>query len=287
MVEFLKNQLQIPPFKAEELARRVEKQYFKVTINNTKRNTSVNLGKNEDTRVQSQGEQYSVENLSEKEFDRFLTWLFAELAYQIDQKTAVTQSGFNLVATKDGEKVFIQARRCPIDSFVTDEEVSIAKKEKLVHNCEKSILLASSYFTEQAIAQAQEANIELWDKDALDKKINNVRACEMVDMQAKKPEYQGSLLQSLLRLEETDDFFIQPRAGGKYDVHLPGVKFPLLTFQTESGKVTACVRRIRNNEPIGEFEGTDFFGRDKSNSIDPEDQETFKLIVKYLESFLK
>ena len=56
--------------------------------------------------------------------------------------------------------------------------------------------------------------------------------------------------------EETGDFIIEQRTGGKFDLHLSGVKFPLLTFQANADEVIRCVYRINNNNnPVGENEG--------------------------------
>ena len=100
------------------------------------------------------------------------------------------------------------------------------------------------------------------------------------------PSINGSLLQSLLKFEETGDFFIEPRASGKYDLHLSGVKFPLLTFQAQAEEVIRCVCRIKNNKPVGEHEGTMVIGIDRDNNkIGPDETQAYALIIEYLEEF--
>ena len=102
------------------------------------------------------------------------------------------------------------------------------------------------------------------------------------------PQYKGSLFQSLLRLEETKDFIIEPRADGKYDLHLPGVKFPLLTFQAHSSEIIRCVFRIKNNEPVGEFDGAALIRSERNNDrFGPDGIDAYALIVQYLEQFVK
>ena len=95
-------------------------------------------------------------------------------------------------------------------------------------------------------------------------------------------------MQSLLRLEETKDFIIEPKADGKYDLHLPGVKYPLLTFQAIDGEVVRCVFRIKYNEPVGEFDGEALISVDRNNErIGPDGAEAYASIIKYLEQFVE
>jgi hypothetical protein len=130
-------------------------------------------------------------------------------------------------------------------------------------------------------------NIELWDKDILSIKIDEVRRKAKVKERAHFPQYNGSLLQTLLKFEETGDFFIEPRTGRRYDLHLPGVKFPLLTFQAHANEVIRCVYRIKNNNPVGEHEGTALISCDHENhKVGPDEIQAYALIIQYLEQFL-
>ena len=148
-------------------------------------------------------------------------------------------------------------------------------------------MLITTYFTQQAKVDAQSLDIELWDRDTLASKIGEVRKKATEKVQTGFPEYNGSLLQSLLKFEETGDFFIEPRTGGRYDLHLPGVKFPLLTFQAQAEEIIRCVYRIKNNKPLGEHEGIALIGinQDKTR-IGPDDMQAYVLIIRYLEQFL-
>jgi hypothetical protein len=79
---------------------------------------------------------------------------------------------------------------------------------------------------------------------------------------------------------------IEPRSGGRYDLHLAGVKFPLLTFQADCKEVFRCVYRINDDKPVGEHEGINLISRDKDNKrIGPNEIQAYKLIIQYLEQF--
>jgi HJR/Mrr/RecB family endonuclease len=289
IIDFLQENLQIPLYKAEQLATRIEKQYCQKTskIGRTFCNQMVDYLKKSEFALKAGV--YSVESLSDKEFEYFIIWLFGELGYIVNSEKLSAVSGVDFVVAKDGEKIAVQARKYPRNCRIKDLMIQVAQDSKVFRCCERTIVLATTYFSEQAIADAKKFDIELWDIDALDRKISEVRA--KVDIEEKNvsfPEYKGSLLQSLLEFDETEDFIVDQRTGGKYDLYLPNVKFPLLTFQANSNIVTRCILRIKNNQPVGEFEGVTLLGFDRNNvRFGPEDIQAFNVIIQYLEDFLE
>jgi hypothetical protein len=137
------------------------------------------------------------------------------------------------------------------------------------------------------VADAKKSSVELWDSAVLDGKIVEARKNADLTVQSCFPPFKESLMESLFGLEDTKDFIVDPKADGKYDLHLLGVKYPLLTFQVQSGEVTRCVYRIKNNEPVGESEGAVLIKSDRSNRFGPDDVRAYALIVEYLEQFLE
>jgi HJR/Mrr/RecB family endonuclease len=289
VVGYLEQKLGIPQYKAEELAGRIAKEYFQKSNEKTKQNSAKTiLEKSNKPEISPRASVYSVEILSETEFERFIKWLFEELGYKIGQENYSTELGVDLVAMKDGEKIIIQARRYPKSCKVSNMIVLLSQEAKRTYECKRSIVVATTFFTEEAKADAQKFGVELWDSDTLDGKISEVRKKAEVEVQPCFPEYKESLFQSLLSLEDTKVFLIEPRADTKYDLYLPGVKFPLLTFQVRLGEIIRCVYRIRNNEPVGEFEGAELIRSERNNGkFGPDDMRAYALIVQYLEQFLK
>jgi HJR/Mrr/RecB family endonuclease len=288
LTQFLSEVLQLPNFKAEELAARIEKEYLKRTKNKIEPTlVRTILQKTNKSEFPPKTSAYSVDCLSEKEFEVFIKWLFEELGYNIHPENHPTYLGVDFIATKDCEKIAIQARRFPKTHQVSDSVVLLSQETKRIYGCQRSIVLITTYFTPQAIIDAQSLNVELWDKYTLSIKIDEVRRKAKVKEQEHFPQYNGSLLQTLLKFEETVDFFIEPRTGGRYDIHLPGVKFPLLTFQAHADKVIRCIYRIRNNKPVGEHEGTILISIDHDNNrVGPDEIQAYTLIIQYLEQFL-
>lgn len=286
---FLQQKLGLPDYKAEELAIRIEREYFRKPINKTERRSVRRvLEKADKSEVSLKTDAYSVDCLSEKEFEFFINWLFEELGYEFHHEKHPAYLGVDLVAERDGEVILIQARRYPKTYKVSNSIVLLSNEAKRTYGCQRSLVLSTAYFTQLAIADAQKLDVELWDRDTLAIKIDEVRKKAKVKVQQGFPQFKGSLLQSLLKFEETGDFIIEPRTVGKYDLHLPGVKFPLLTFQSQVERVTRCIFRIKDNKPVGEHEGAALISFDRDNNrIGPDEVNAYALIIQYLEKFLR
>lgn len=283
---YLADNLQLPLDKAELLAGRIEKQILQKTAEGTKQKklTIIEPATEEE---QAKTANYAVDCLVPKEFDFFLKWLLNELGYEASPEMyAPTDWGIDVVATKDGEKVAVQAIRCPRTHKVT--ETAIQLMQEIRGDCPKALVISTAPFSEEAKTAAERAGIELWDAEALNQKINQAKEHANIQGKTELPPYKGTLLQSLLALEETKIFRIETRAEGKYDVTLPGVKYPLLTFQAQNGIVLYCIERIKYNEPVNEADGEVILGFDKTNQpIGPKDEEAYGVVTQYLEQFLE
>ncbi len=288
IVEFLQDNLQLPLFKAEELATRIEKKYCLNAINKTEQKSVRNiLEKPTNSESSFRTSAYPVDCLSEKEFEHFIRWLLEELSFKVESEKYAATSGVDLVATKDGERIAIQARRYPKNRKVSDTIILISQDAKRIYECNRSIAIATTNFSEQAMADAKNSNVELWDIDTLAEKVCQVRKNTDLDIQSCFPPFKTSLLQSLLRLQEGKNFIIEPRADEKYELYLPGVKFPLLNFQACRDSVIRCVYRIKYNEPVGESEGKALISSVNNQRSGPDDAEAYALIVEYLKQFVE
>lgn len=281
---FLAGRLQVPPDKAEELAERIEKQLW---LTQNKPRSIFPMTVLDDSPVAKQpvkSTTYPVSSLLGKEFGVFIKWLLEELGYKI-QKTLAEKKGCEIVAIKDGEKIAIQARKSSQNNLLSDLIVLVSQQAKRNYDCNHSIIIATTHFSERAIAMAEEFGVELWDSCVLDEKIAQVHRQSQVREPYCFPKFKGSLLESLLGLADTKDFIVESRADGKYDLFLPGVRYPLLTFQADSGRVIGCVCRIKFNEPVGEGEGTVLFSDRDENRLD--DAVAYDSVIQYLEDFVK
>ena len=223
-----------------------------------------------------------------KEFENFIKWLLQELGYDIHPEKIQTLMGADYIATRGYEKTAVLARKYPKTTQVTDTIILMAQQAKRIYECQQTIVLVTADFSEQARQEAERLGIELWDAEVLDGKILDVKKKAELEVQAGFPKYKGTLLDSLVGLSERKDFMIEQRAGEKYDVYFPGVKFPLLTFQVQNGLVMRLVYRIKYNESVGETDGEALIRSDRSgNRFGPDDPEAYAQVTEYLEQFLE
>jgi HJR/Mrr/RecB family endonuclease len=287
IADFLQEKLQIPDYKAEELASRIEKEYCRKANNSIHNCVGQFLEKSNESEL-SKTSIYSIDILSEREFEGFTSWLLEELGYEIHPEKYSVDSGVYLLATKDGKRIMILTQKTLRNSKVSNSVILKSQEAKGTYGCIQSIILTTSYFSQQAKIDAQKFDVDLWDRDTIDVKITEVRKKAELEEQTCFPPYKESLLQSLLRLEETRDFIIESKTDEKYDLYLPGVKYPLLSFQAQGDDIVSCVFRIKYNEPVGEFNGEAIIRTHSSNNRSgPDGEEAYTLIIKYLEQFVE
>lgn len=283
----LQDKLRLPFDKAEVLAGRIEKQILQKIdkseqkILKTVTEKSVNPEPAKET-------VYALDSLSNKEFENFTKWLLQELSYDVHPEKIQTIMGVDYIVTRGYEKIAVLARKYPKGTIVSDTIVLMAQQAKRIYECQRTIVLATTGFSEQAKQEAESLGIELWDAEVLDGKIFEVKKKAEQEVQAGFPKYKGTLFDSLMGLSERKDFVIEQRTGEKRDVYFPGVKFPLLTFQVQNGLVTRLVYRIKYNEPVGENDGEALIRSDRNgNRFGPEDPEAYAQVTEYLEQFLE
>jgi HJR/Mrr/RecB family endonuclease len=287
IVELLQDKLRLPLDKAEVLAGRIEKEYLHQTRETEQKILRTIAEKQADIK-QAKEAAYALDSLSSKEFENFTKWFLQELGYDVHPEKIQTICGVDYIAAKNGCKTAVLARKYPKTLQVSDAVVLMAQQAKRIYHCEAAIVLVTAEFSEQAKLDAEKTGVMLWDAALLDEKILEVKKKAELEVQAGFPKYKGTLLDSLLGLEERKDFIIEKRAGEKFDVYFPGVKFPLLTFQVQNGVVNRLVYRIKYNEPVGENDAEVLIKCDRSGvRFGPEDAEAYALVTEYLEQFLE
>jgi hypothetical protein len=281
VADFLEFELGIPKFKAEALAKRVEERYCRKEVA-AERKMQRLFEKQVNPEQSEKVSFYLVDCLSEKEFEHFICWVLEELGFELQPEKNQTGFGFSIVASEGNEKVAFQAVRCPATCKVSNVIIPLSRQLKERHGCCRAIVIANA-FTQRAIDEAQQVNVELWDHNTLVQKIAEARKKGDLQAESRFPPFQGTLLQSLLKLVEKKDFLLEPKVDDKYDLILPGVKYPLLTLQTQGNTVTRCCFRIKYNEPISESEGEVLIVPE----ADSAELSVYLMITKYLEQFLE
>lgn len=288
--EVLQDALQIPLDKAEELTNRIKQKYCSENEKKEKKIVKKLVKKQADSsknRVKKNCYTSSVGYLSNEEFERLIVWLFEELEYEVQPELHKRYLGFDFVVRKESEKIAVLARKYSSEYKLTKAILDFSENAQRVYDCTKSIVVATTFFTDDAVSYSENMGVELWNIKTIAEKIELAKRKTEVQTEKNFPKYKGTLKHSLLKLADEKDFVIESRNDGVYDLYLFGVKYPLLTFQAESEAVTKCVYRIRYNEPVGENEGEVLINSYDDTRVGPEDMEAYKLIIEYLEQFLK
>ena len=289
--KFLHKELDIPEHKAKLLAEKIVKLIdFETVISFNQKIADEQIVKEKTTNKDSlKFNIYSLDNLSGREFEDFLKWMFQELGYAVELTKITADSGVDLVLKKDKEKVAVQAKRWNRTTKVGNEVVLKTHGGMGVYNCDRSIIITTSYFSSQAKNDAEKLKIELWDREVLSSKIDLINN-QLLNNKSKVefPDYKGSIYKSLMNLKSMNIFEVEKKGNGKYDVYKHGIKYPVLSFRESLNSITHLSFRIKNNQPIPEY-GSDswaLISSDRGRIYGPNGEFAYSQITQYLSQFI-
>ena len=284
LISDLQQKLNLPPSKATDLAKRLQAKIDFEALSSVKR-VNVNISSQE-PESKTKVNIYSVDYLSGREFEFFLKWLFESLNFEVELCKQVADSGVDLVVRKDKQKIAVQAKRYQRSTKVSNSVILKTHGGMGVYQCKKALVITTSYFTQNAYSDASKLGIDLWDRDTLACKIDEINNQTSNIDKIQLPPYKGSLVKSLHALEETKEFSIQTKDTGRYDLHIYGIKSPLLSFQTRFSTVTKCVLRFSGKEPISEADGEKLIWTKRNEIVGLDEEDAYNKITKYLQKFL-
>jgi hypothetical protein len=284
VADHLEFELAIPRYKAELMAKRIQEKYLQ--NKQTKPPASSRLFVAVQEPQSKHG--YNLCCLSDVEFCGFVCWLLEESGYRVQSEKTYTQAGFKAVAEVDEVKTLVYVFKAPQGYGASESALALAEDSKKRLGCQKALVICTGGFSEAAAAKAQSLDVELWDSAALNEHVAQAkRSCE-AESASHFPPFEGTLFDSLLKLEEGKEFLVELKAEWRYEVLLPGVKYPLLTFMVRGGAVSRLVFRIKYNEPVTEAEGEVVVGVDEAgNRVGPSEGEAYMRVIQYLEQFIQ
>jgi len=106
-----------------------------------------------------------IDRMTGLEFERYLEWLFRRLGYKVQRTRYQGDYGADLVASKDGVKTAIQAKRSKRRIGIKAVQQAFASTG--VYECEQSIVVTNAFFTQAATRLAKADKVELWDRNRL------------------------------------------------------------------------------------------------------------------------
>jgi len=142
----------------EELREEVELEDFEKDLGDTSKNFSLQ----------------DPSELNGHQFESFLAKLFESLGYIVVQTKLTGDQGADLIVMKDGAKTVVQAKKYSGNvSNKAIQEVVAAKKH---YNCENTMVVTTGEFTKSALQLSMSNNVELWDKNKLQRVIEEINS---------------------------------------------------------------------------------------------------------------
>ena len=114
---------------------------------------------------------YSIDDIdlmNGLEFEKFIAELFSKMGYESEITKASGDQGIDVIASKNGNKIGIQAK-C-YSSSVGNKAVQEAVAGKNHYRLDKAIVVTNNFFTDAAQQLAQSNSRILWDRNILKEK---------------------------------------------------------------------------------------------------------------------
>jgi HJR/Mrr/RecB family endonuclease len=108
-----------------------------------------------------------VDKMTGHEFENFLESLFRTQGYQVKNIQGSGDHGVDLVVVKGGVRTGVQAKRFKPTSKIGNEVLIKLKGGGYFHECQKLLVVTTSYYTAKAKEYAEGVGIELWDRTTL------------------------------------------------------------------------------------------------------------------------
>ncbi len=104
-----------------------------------------------------------------EEFEEYLKYHFEKLGYKAKTTPRSNDYGADLILTKDGDKIVVQAKRWndPVGNTAVQEVVAA----KAYYKANRAMVVTNSYFTSNARNLASVNNVELWDRGNIVKNL--------------------------------------------------------------------------------------------------------------------
>jgi restriction system protein len=113
------------------------------------------------------GLENNFSNISPFDFELFIARLLQELGYKTEVTRKTSDFGIDIIAQKQNKKVAVQCKRHDENNLIGNKYIQQLLGSMNYVDANHSIFITTSYFTKNAIQQAKNSPIELWDKDTL------------------------------------------------------------------------------------------------------------------------
>ncbi len=113
---------------------------------------------------------YHVDAMNGYDFEKFLSEIFQTAGYDVEGTKLSGDQGADLVVTRFGKKIVIQAKN--YSGSVGNSAVQEAISAKSFYNCDEAMVVTNSYFTKSAMELANAASVRLIGRSELQKYLD-------------------------------------------------------------------------------------------------------------------
>lgn len=106
-----------------------------------------------------------IDRMTGLEFEKYLEILFNRLDYQVERTRYVGDQGGDLVITKGGERILVQAKRH--SKAIGNKAIQEAAAARPHYKCHRAMVVANQEFTQSARELANSNRVELWGRRKL------------------------------------------------------------------------------------------------------------------------
>lgn len=112
--------------------------------------------------------------LSPSEFESFIDYLFKVDGYEVEPISRKSDQTANLIARKEDTSLVIRVMRYLPEQLIGEPEVQQAIAARDFYETDQSWIITTSGFTKEAKVLAENAEIELWDWEALNTALSDL-----------------------------------------------------------------------------------------------------------------
>lgn len=108
-----------------------------------------------------------IDKMTGEEFEKYLGLFFEKKGFKVEYTPKSNDYGADLILYKKDELIVVQAKR--YDANVGNAAIQEVVAAKDYYEADRCIVITNSYFTRNATCLAEANNVELWDRDIIEK----------------------------------------------------------------------------------------------------------------------
>ena len=108
-----------------------------------------------------------IDKMTGEEFEKYLGLFFEKKGFKVEYTPKSNDYGADLILNKKDELIVVQAKR--YDANVGNAAIQEVVAAKDYYEADRCIVITNSYFTRNATCLAEANNVELWDRDIIEK----------------------------------------------------------------------------------------------------------------------